>query len=380
MRRLLLPALAAVLASPLQAQQKLPERPKLEARSDTNDAYAYMKYGWRPDVSWKHTLAAFQWAHRLQPDDVQIQAALQQAFWMRQSPSWRSQYYQGAGFVVKSKEAKFLDSLRIELAKRDPMVYVRGNCYRITGIENEPDDWYAAAVLFDYGCYKESAQRYAKAIERFPRRFGLRLDRAHALYRSNQYGDAVTELQVVLDTLRGRDAKFLAHQYQSRAIIEFMIGNAYVRLRDADKARAAYGRALSEDLSLYWVHARLAEVALTGNDTRTALAEYEQAIALKDNDGVLLHDYGVALSASRRFEDAEPHFRKAIELEPEFSTAYYNLAVALDGQDKAAEAREAYDAFLKRAPKRQTKMIITAQSRLKALQGPLTAEATSPTP
>jgi Tfp pilus assembly protein PilF len=380
MRRLLLLALAAVLAAPLAAQKKPTERPKLDARADTNDAYAYMKYGWRPDVSWKETLAAFQWAHRLQPDDIEILAALQQAFWMRQSSRWRSEYNRGADYVRKSKEARFLDSLRNELAMRNPMVYLRSDCYRIAGIENEDDDWLAAAVLFDYGCYKESAERYAEAIERYPRRFGLRLDRAHALYRSSQYDGAISELQVVLDTLRGRDAKYLAHQYQSRAVLEFMIGNAYIRARNARGAREAYARALTEDLSLYWVHARLAEVALSENDTRTALAEYEQAVAMKNDDGVLLHDYGVALSASRRFAEAEPHFRKAIELEPYFSTAYYNLAVALDRQDKAADARQAYEEYLERAPKRQTKMIITAQARLKSLQGPLTAEATAATP
>src|SRR5690606_31366248 len=146
-------------------------------------------------------------------------------------------------------------------------------------------------------------------IERRPGRLGLRMDRAHALYRSDQFGDAIAELQVVLDSLRSRDAKYLAHQYQTRAVIEFMIGQSYLRARNAQGAREAFGRALSEDLSLYWVHARLAEVALSERDTRTALAEYAQAVALKEDDGVLLHDYGVALSASRQFAEAEPLFR-----------------------------------------------------------------------
>jgi hypothetical protein len=99
MRQILLLAMAAVLASPLAAQKKPKpvEPPKLDdPRADANDAYAYMKYGWRPDVSWKNTLAAFQWAHRLQPDDFGILAALQQAYWMRQSPQWRSLYHEGA--------------------------------------------------------------------------------------------------------------------------------------------------------------------------------------------------------------------------------------------------------------------------------------------
>ena len=383
MRQILLLAVAALLASPLAAQKKPKpiDPPKLDdPRADPNDAYAYMKYGWRSDVSWKNTLAAFQWAYRLQPDDVEILAALQQAYWMRQTPQWRSFYNEGVEFVVKSKEAKFLDSLRVELAIRNPMVYLRGNCYRLEGIENERDDWLAAAILFDYGCYKESSERYAKAIERRPGRLGLRMDRAHALYRSDQFGDAISELQVVLDSLRSRDAKYLAHQYQTRAVIEFMIGQSYLRARNAQGAREAFGRALAEDLSLYWVHARLAEVALSARDTRTALAEYAQAVALKEDDGVLLHDYGVALSASRQFAEAEPLFRRAIELEPYFSTAYYNLAVSLDRQNKDAEARDAYTQFLERAPKRQSKMIITARSRLKSLESALAGAATASTP
>jgi tetratricopeptide (TPR) repeat protein len=382
MRRFLLLALAAVLAAPLSAQTapRAVQRPKLDTRADTNDAESYMAYGRRKEVSWKKTLEAFQFAYRLQPDDINILASMQQAFWYRQPPEWRSQYNQGAGFVVKSKEAKFLDSLRYELAIRNPMIYLRGPCYRLPGIEGHDDDWEAAAFLFDYGCYKESAERYAKAIPRYPRVLGLRMTRAHALYRSGQFGDAVTELQTVLDTLRGRDRKYLAHQYESRAIIEFMIANAHLRMSDAAAAREAYGRALTEDLSLYWVHARLAELALSENDTRTAIAEYEQAVALKEDDGVLRHDYGVALAAAGRFEDAEPHFRRALELEPLFSTAYYNLAVALDRQEKREEARTAYEDFLSRAPKRQTKMIITTHARLKALREAVAVQGGSATP
>jgi tetratricopeptide (TPR) repeat protein len=382
MRRFLLLALAAVLATPLAAQKapKPIEPPKLDTRADPNDAESYMEYGRRKDVSWKKTLEAFQWAQKLQPDDIGILAMVQQAFWYRQPPQWRSEYWQDAAYVMKSKEAKFLDSLRYEVAIRNPMYYLRGPCYRLPGIEGHDDDWEAASFLFDYGCYKESAARYAKAIARHPRVLGMRMTRAHALYRSGQFGEAVTELQTVLDTLRSRDRKYLAHQYESRAIIEFMIATAHLRMSDTHAAREAYGRALTEDLSLYWVHARLAELALSENDTRTAIAEYEQAVALKENDGVLLHDYGVALSAAGQFAEAEPHFRRAIELEPHFSTAYYNLAMSLDRQDKRAEARTAYDEFLHRAPRRQTKMIITTHARMKALAEPVAVDAGPVTP
>jgi Tfp pilus assembly protein PilF len=382
MRRILFLVVAAAFVSPLAAQKqpKPVERPKLDARADTNDAHAYWEYGWSERVSWKKSLDAFHWARRLQPDDTHIIVALYQAFWMRQSPEWRNEYLHGAGFVVKSKEAKFLDSLRYEIAIRNPMVFLRGTCYRIRGIEQERDHVLSALLLYDGGCYKEAAVRYAQAIEKYPGRLWLRIDRAHALYRSNQHGEAITELQAVLDTLEGRAVKRLAHAYETRAIFEFMIGNAYLAARNMEGAREAYQRALTEDLSLYWVHARLAELAMDKRDKFTALSEYEQAIALKEDDGVLQHDYGVALSTNGRFADAEPRFRRALELEPYFSTAYYNLAVSLDGQGKRAEAREAYQAFLVRAPRKQTKMILTAQSRLESLAGPLTAEATPQVP
>lgn len=382
MRRTLFLLLAAAFVSPLAAQKtpKPVERPKLDARADTNDAHAYWEYGWSDRVSWKKSLDAFHWAHQLQPDDTHILVAFHQAFWMRQTPQWRNEYLNGAGFVVKSKEAKFLDSLRYELAIRNPMIFLSGTCYRIRGIEQERDHVLSAVLLYDGRCYKEAAMRYAQAIEKHPGRLWLRIDRAHALYRSNQHGGAIDELQAVLDTLEGRAVKRLAHAYETRAIFEFMIGNIYVGARNMAEARNAYQRALTEDLSLYWVHARLAELAFNERDIRTALAEYEQAVALKEDDGVLQHDYGVALSTNGRFADAEPHFRRALELEPYFSTAYYNLAVSLDGQKKRAEAREAYEAFLARAPRRQSKMIITARSRLESLAGPLTAEATPEVP
>lgn len=381
MRRALLLAIAAALIAPAAPAQKAPRpilRPELEAGADTNDADVYYEYAMREKTPWKKTHDALYWAYRLQPDRTYLLHALQIAMFNRQPVEWRWEYFDGAGYVVKSKEAQAIDSIAYEVAMRNPMVYLRSRCYRIRGLEDERDHLLVASIHFEYGCYRDAADRYAKALVKHPKRHWIHLSRAHALYRAGSADSAIGELQILLDSLRGRDRKQLVRRHESRAIFEFMIGNLYTELRNYPAAREAYGRALVEDLSLYHVHARLADIALIQRDTRTALLEYEQAVALKEDDGVLRHDLGFALMNAGRHADAEPHLRRAVELEPFWATPYYNLAVALDRQDKRHEARDMYGAFLTRAPRGELKMINTSHARIAALSRADTATVATP--
>lgn len=372
---------AASLVPPLAAQKPAqePRRPKLAADADTNDPDAYYAYGQLRDVPWKKAFDAFHWAYRLDPKQTTSLYMKWQAMWGRQDPGWREEYRNGAEFVVKSKEAKQLEAMYEEAILRHPFVHLTSStCYLPSDYEEIDDVAFKAYLAYDLRCYQLANQKFAEALalKQHRKRLDLRVGRARALFAIHRYDSAITEIQVVLDSLRARDAKKLVHSYETKAVFEYMIGVAHVQRRDYAAAREAFGRALAEDLSLYWVHGWLADVAQAQGDTATALQEFDLAVQLKGDDPSLRYAYGSALLRARRYEPAAAEFRKAIELEPYFAASYLSLAIALDRLGRAREAVDAYNAYLARAPRSAVRQIQIAKERAAALA----SAASAPTP
>jgi tetratricopeptide (TPR) repeat protein len=366
--------LAALLLAPtLVAQQAEPKRPKLPRDADTNDARAYVAYGNLDNTPWDKTHDAYYWAWRLEPNVTDYLYMRWNALWMRQPRQWRNEYNSGAGYVVKSKEAKVIDSLWPEVLKRDPLPYLRSACYLGAASDalafyNNPLD--RAIVLFDVNCFRQAADTLALVLQKDPTLWGLRLLRARALYYTQQYRGAAAEIQIVLDTLRARDEKYIGVWYNTKELFEHMIAASLLRARDVPGARAALGRALTENLSYFPAHALLSQIAMDQGQIPTALQEAELAVGLKENDGVLRYDYGVLLYRSGKIAEAEAQFARAVELEPYWAEARRMLAVTLDQQQKGEEAVAAYEAFLARAPKRENIRIKEVQDRIAALEAP----------
>ena len=361
--------LAAQGFPPLDEKKPIPVRPKLPAGADTNDASAYHAYGNRPDVDWRKSYDAYWWALRLNPANEAHRLALQNAVYYSRDIDWRIEYFYGAEFVVKSKEAKLLDTLQTLTALKEPFATLRVQECRVNPeVLHEPDPVIVAMHYYERGCNGQAADKLVAAIATRPRDVGLRINRARALVWSGQPVPALAELQAALDTLRARDTKRTARFYQSKEVLELMRGSIYESQQDYFNAKQAYGKALEENLAFYTAHARLARVALVQGEVNEALQEYEQAIQIYGEDGVLHDDYGEALLAAGKFEDAEKAFRRAIELEPYYATPQYNLARALDRQGKAAEASAQYEAYLARAPRRQAKTVSYASGRIAALK------------
>jgi Tfp pilus assembly protein PilF len=375
MRALLAAAVLAALATTAttaaaQKKGREPERPRLPAGADTNDAESYHKYAMQRDVPWKKSYDAEYWAYRIDPLQPAYLYAQWLSLWYKQAPQWREEFRAGAEFAVKSKEARELDSLFLQAQIQDPFVHLYNTvCYVPDWITQVRSVVTRAYVYYDVGCHTQAAATFDTALAKHPKRLGMRLDRARASYWVGHYGNAIKELRIVLDTLRARDQKKLVHAYESKEMLEYMLGATYARDGQYALAREAYGRALEEDLSFYMAHAHLADVARAQGDIATAVQEYETAVQLKPDAVALRHEYGRALldAQPRRNEDAEAQFRKAIELDPYFATSYFNLAVALDNQDKKAEAVEQYTAYLARAPRDDAKPIARARERLAAL-------------
>jgi tetratricopeptide (TPR) repeat protein len=68
--------------------------------------------------------------------------------------------------------------------------------------------------------------------------------------------------------------------YEPKAMAEYTIGYIYFVMNRRDEARAAFGRALTEDLSFYPAHVALGEIARVSRDSATALQELQLAAEL----------------------------------------------------------------------------------------------------
>jgi len=377
MRRLSSLFAALVVAVPLAAQEKPPDRPKLPAGLDTLDSRAYYQWGNRPEVDWKKTHAAYYWAYRLEPDDYAYLRATAVALLGRQSPAWRANYRNHTAYVAKSKQAKRIDSVYAEVYIRNPFPSYSTTCYLTEGLERQRDRLLVAVIQYDNGCYARAIEAYGEALAKDSSLLWVHMDLANANYFLRRYDGAVAELQVVLDSLRARDAEYLFRFYESKALFEYMVGIVYLRARRLKDAREAFGRALTEDLSFYMAHARLADIATDERKPETAATEYGLAVDLKPENGVMRYDYGEALVRLNRFDDAEPQLSEAIRLEPYWAAPYFQLGLALEGQEKFAEASAAFKDFVARCPKRLHREADEARTHIKDVQQKVAAGGTS---
>jgi Tfp pilus assembly protein PilF len=228
----------------------------------------------------------------------------------------------------------------------------------------------AGLLYYETGCYELANAALAVALRRDPDLLVAYVYRARGFFYQEQYDSALVQLNVLLDSLRARELTSLVQSYNSKAMLEFMVGTVEALRERGDAARAAFQRALTEDLGFYPARAALGRLAFAQNDLETAKAEYEQAVDLKADDGVLRDDYGYALLKNHQPADAEAQFREAIRLEPYWALPHFNLAVALSNQGKRELAVAEYEAFIARCPKRLASQAAEARSRIEKLRAP----------
>ncbi|MGI8496184.1 MAG: tetratricopeptide repeat protein [Gemmatimonadaceae bacterium] len=321
------------------------------------------------------------WAVRLDPSNPQYRLALWTRVWSSLPDRWREKYEEGDLKTVQSPEAEQLSKLMLDVVSRDPFVqpFVWNVC--LPGVAELKNRLRAGMIDAHYGCYERAVTELGEALTQHPDTIPARYERARSLFMLGRYDSTAVEIERLLQTLSRREQKQLVFSFQTREIMEYMLGITYAKIQDFYRARLAFEEAIGSNLGFYMAHARLAGAALAqSNDTVTALREYDLAVQLKGDDAVLRADYGVALLIAQHNTEAAEQFRKAIELEPYWAAPYYNLGIALDRLGQRAEAMKQYIAFLQRAPLRLDAQIGLAQGRLLALADSTTAAGQAPPP
>lgn len=105
-----------------------------------------------------------------------------------------------------------------------------------------------------------------------------------------------------------------------------------------DKEQADYARRL-----MSWAHNRRGEWLADQGESERAADEFDQAVRLDDSRWRALHNRGVSRALSGDFAAGEADVMKALELEPDYANAWYNLGEIRFELAKVDAAIEAYD-------------------------------------
>jgi tetratricopeptide (TPR) repeat protein len=379
---LLLGMLAAPIAAQAQKKDKHydPPRPRLPISVDSNFAGSYLELGMQllsKDPG--GAAAAFHWARLIDP-------SLSDAFYSERIARLLSDtrrlglYLDRNRSVMHSKEILEIDSLQIEALIRNPMLNRRldrsllelfydnatGETSRIDWDRSDPAN--AAWVAMSDGEYQKAAKLYGTAVKNSKTAYGYNLDRALAFYLSMQPDSSLAALDAYLEARRKDEKKEVIFVYQSKALAEYTEGWVYDRMGKPDRAKEAYGRALTEDLSFAMAHTALGDLAQQAGDTATSLQEYDLAVQLRGEDPYLRLHYGNALFAAGRAEDAAVQFEKAIELDPYYALPWFALGNASDKLGRKERAVSAYQGFILRANTNLRSQLKVTTDRLQAMK------------
>lgn len=386
MRRplLLLGALGALVfadADTAAAQRLGPaqKRPKLAAGADTNDAGAYMALGTKvlenaPDEA----AAAFYWAARLDPSSADALYGRSIALAMRK-PTTLQNYLIPRNMKVRTgKDFLVIDSIYFRALRLDPLFYPR--FYTVMQrsllrhlnrqdfgsyagheldaaindyLERQPH-FIRGRVMFANGRLDQALIEFDDAIKQFDDVAGLRMERGRVHSMKSDYPKALQDFTEAVAKLRAKEEgkKDAVIFYDSKAIAEHSIGRLWALSGNVDSARAAYGRAIAEDLSFFPAHMALGMMALALKDTATAVSELGLAAETATDEPYVHLLHGSVLFSAGQFAEAMAPLNKAIELEPVYAEPHYWAGLALERSGDAAGAKAAYERFLKLASRR----------------------------
>ncbi|MGE0201557.1 MAG: tetratricopeptide repeat protein [Candidatus Melainabacteria bacterium] len=143
-------------------------------------------------------------------------------------------------------------------------------------------------------------------------------------------------------------------------LYQYYLGTAYHQKNQLPQAKTAYQKALSLDGTLK--DAREALVSLGEAEAASALQaavdaynakQYAKSLGLlktvlaaNPNDAMALYYQGLAYEGAGNKAQAAASYRAAVAKDAQFADAYYALAVLLDDQNKAGEAKSAFQRFI----------------------------------
>jgi Flp pilus assembly protein TadD len=138
-------------------------------------------------------------------------------------------------------------------------------------------------------------------------------------------------------------------QIEPKAEIYSDLGFTMAQMGRPEEARANYLKALELDPGSASAHFNLAISDAQIGAYANAESHFRQALAGRPT-AETHNGLGYVIGRQGRTDDAVAEYRKAIEVDPQYTPAYNNLAQALAGQGKLEEAAQYYRLSLAEKP------------------------------
>ena len=349
-------------------------RPRLADIADTNDPLAYYQLGdslrdQRPGVADR----AFYWATRLDPTFADAYFArwrlLRRDNSQREMPDGSIRDI----FRVRPAMATATDSLLSIAIAYSPFLDgafdVPLSIVNMSERMASRDPALAGMRAFGLRDYRTAVAQWSKALGQDPKQAMLHIPRAHAWVRLQELDSAIADLTQLAQRLETVEHDSLMKAYFSKEFLYYAIGMLHGSRGRYPEARAAFERALAENLGFYMAHARLSGTLVALTDTATALSELETAILIRPDDPLVLIYDGNLLVNTGRVADGEKRIRAALQADSDYALPHIFLGMAAEARHDTISARAQYAEYLARAP-RQAPERAWASSRLTTLAVP----------
>ena len=368
-------------ALPAQAAPKIPKRPRLKAGLDTNSAMSYFFDGaevLRKDPD--RATADFYWARQIDPTWADPIYGLYAASLLDLSTGRMTEYFQNRRGRKRPADFLSIDSLAWLAELKNPFVDRRFDgvvlsewVYRNGGSDANISDAafenreMAAWLHYSHGEFKRAASVYADVIKQHPDDPDLRYERGATLFAMGLLDSARAEVRSALSMKRTEESNS-GIGWASHPFLEYSLGFLYRLADQSDSARAAYERALLDDLAFHPAHRELAITRLAAHDTAGALSEYSSAVTLAPSDPGYLYEYGLLLLVSNHADSAAAVFKRSIAAAPYFASPHYFLGILYESYGYVPEATGEFTSFLGMAPASLKPNIEVARQHLARLQ------------
>jgi len=160
------------------------------------------------------------------------------------------------------------------------------------------------------------------------------------------------------------------------AALHNLMGLIYLRKDNSRLAMESFAKAVDTNPNLVDANLNLAAIELSYGDFEKALGRFDRVLKYRPKDAEIVVSRAVALRGLERYDEAAAGYKKALELDPEFSQAQYNLCVLhhqyTSQWEMALTACKAYAATLPRLGKKRREL----NRRLRSIKS--TIEALAP--
>ena len=141
----------------------------------------------------------------------------------------------------------------------------------------------------------------------------------------------------------------------------------YASKGELDRALADFNRALEINPRDAFTYINRGNVYNATGDLNQAIADFSRALQINPRYAEAYNGRGASYGMKGDLERSIADFTRALEINPKFPTAWFNKGLSCERAGRKAEAREAYQNFIRYAPSQQAAKINHAQKRIRAL-------------